>query len=70
MSYCSGRLTSSSGCDRRYGYRPAIGAIIERLSDVLAGACWDMPLEYAADSTVACIDRQGNIRRVPDWLRG
>ncbi|MHB1037265.1 MAG: acyl-CoA thioesterase [Pirellulales bacterium] len=21
-------------------------------------------------STVACIDRQGNIRRVPDWIRG
>ncbi|MBI5532329.1 MAG: hypothetical protein HY898_06425 [Deltaproteobacteria bacterium] len=38
-----------------YGYRPAIGAIIERLRSALSGTCWSLKLEYAQDGTVPCI---------------
>lgn len=42
-----------------FGYRPAIGTIIDRLRAVLAGTCWDQKLEYSGDSTVQCIVLEG-----------
>jgi hypothetical protein len=47
-----------------YGYRPAIGTIIERLRAVLAGTCWDQKLEYSDDHRVQCIVLEGT--KIPE----
>ena len=38
-----------------YGYRPAVGAIVDRLASVLAGTCWDEPLDMSSEGQVACV---------------
>jgi hypothetical protein len=38
-----------------YGYRPAIGAIIDRLKNVLQGTCWNEQLDPAPDGSVQCV---------------
>ncbi|MBI5533196.1 MAG: hypothetical protein HY898_10795 [Deltaproteobacteria bacterium] len=51
-SICPANTTHGGSPD--YGYRPAVGAIIDRLKERMNLACWDKPLSPAPDGTVAC----------------
>lgn len=53
--------TTKAG-DPNYGYNPAVGAIIERLKEALAGKCLPRALTLDADKRVACkvIEAQKN----------
>ncbi|WP_437707290.1 hypothetical protein WMF45_26515 [Sorangium sp. So ce448] len=52
-SVCPHQLLNSSAAD--YGYRPAIGAIIDRLKTVLGGQCLPRALTSEAGGEVACL---------------
>lgn len=51
-SVCPAQLTDNTGTALDYGYRPAIGAIIERLKKALGGQCLPRTLT---------VDKQGNV---------
>ena len=52
-SICPSNMTDLNAAD--FGYRPAIGAIVDRLKGALVSACWDQQLETAPDGTVPCV---------------
>lgn len=52
-SICAENTTDKEAAD--YGYRPAVGAIIDRLKHVLRGECWNQELAPHDDGTVDCI---------------
>lgn len=54
-SICPAKVDPDSRNDADWGYRPAIGAIVERLKSALQGQCWDQPLAPDADGSVQCI---------------
>jgi hypothetical protein len=56
-SICPANTEDNTQSD--YGYRPAIGTIIDRLRAVLAGTCWGQQLEYDKDGAVPCIVLEG-----------
>jgi hypothetical protein len=61
-SICPANTENANADD--YGYRPAIGTIIDRLRAVLAGTCWDQKLEYGSDGSVQCIVLEGT--KIPE----
>jgi hypothetical protein len=52
-SICSPNTTDQGAGD--YGYRPAVGAIIERLKTQLTGKCLPRKLQPSADGTTPCL---------------
>ena len=52
-SVCPANMSNNAASD--FGYRPAIGAIVERLKAALQGTCWNQELTIADDGTVACV---------------
>ncbi len=53
-SLCPIHVTPQGNDDQRYGYLPAVTAIVDRLKSILGATCVPHPLERAADSTVEC----------------
>jgi hypothetical protein len=51
-SVCPSNMSDLNAAD--FGYRPAIGAIVDRLKAALQGQCWNQELEIAQDGTVPC----------------
>jgi hypothetical protein len=52
-SVCPANMSDLNAAD--FGYRPAIGAIVDRLKAALQGQCWNQALEIAQDGTVPCV---------------
>jgi hypothetical protein len=52
-SVCPANMQGLNDAD--FGYRPAIGAIVDRLKAALQGQCWNQALEIAQDGTVPCV---------------
>ena len=52
-SVCPANVNDTGADD--YGYRPAIGSIIDRLKQVLGGTCLSRPLHADNDGNVPCI---------------
>jgi hypothetical protein len=52
-SVCPKQTTDMTSSD--YGYRPAIGAIIDRLKTALGGQCLPRTLRPASDGTIPCL---------------
>jgi hypothetical protein len=56
-SICPANTDNSNAAD--YGYRPAIGAIVDRLKAALQGTCWNQELEIIEDGEkkgqVSCV---------------
>ena len=52
-SVCPANMSDLNAAD--FGYRPAIGAIVDRLKAALQGTCWNQELEIAQDGTVPCV---------------
>ena len=52
-SVCPAQLTNKDGKD--FGYRPAIGAIIDRLKQALGGQCLSRTLNVQDDGSVLCL---------------
>ena len=52
-SVCPANMSDPSAAD--FGYRQAIGAIVDRFTAVLQGTCWSLELRIAADGTVPCV---------------
>ena len=51
-SICPSTLDSASSA---FGYRPAMAALVDRLSSALAGTCWEEPLKAEDDGSVPCV---------------
>jgi hypothetical protein len=48
-------VDNATGDDPKYGYRPAVAAIISRLKHALASACLPQPLDPDANGDVSCL---------------
>ncbi len=54
-SICPAQLTDATAEKKDYGYRPAIGAIVERLKQALGGQCLPRSLKTNAEGQVPCL---------------
>jgi hypothetical protein len=52
-SVCPSNMSNTAAAD--FGYRPAIGAIVDRLKAALQGTCWNQELQIDSEGKVPCV---------------